>query len=196
MIITADEVGRSLKGTVALLNHRPEGLSAFDLSERGFWRSFVAVWLTLPAYIVSLALERMRLGLSDASEPLLGNFWIDLVVALAHVASFVALPVATIFVVRGMRLATRYAPFVIVTNWISVAGLLVLSVPAILLLAGWATPALATLFTLAFAVIVFRVQWFATRVTLGVSPGFATGIVMLGIILNGAIATIMRGVLS
>ena len=102
---------------------------------------------------------------------LLGNLWIDLVVALGHVASFVALPVAMIFVARGFRLTTRYVPFVIVTNWISVVGLLVLSVPAMLLLSGWATPALAGLFTLAFAVIVLRVQWFATKATLGVSPG-------------------------
>ena len=31
-----------------LLNRRAEGLRAFDMSERGFWRSFAAIWLTLP----------------------------------------------------------------------------------------------------------------------------------------------------
>ena len=61
------------------------------MSERGFWRSFAAIWLTLPAYIVSLAFERLRLGLLQPDRSLLDNVWVDLVVALGHVAGFVAL---------------------------------------------------------------------------------------------------------
>jgi hypothetical protein len=83
-------------------------------------------------------------------------------------------------------------PFVIVTNWISATGLLVLSVPAILLLAGWAPPELATLFTLAFALIVLRLQWFATKVTLGVSGALALTIVALGIFLNCGVGHLLR----
>ena len=63
MIVTADEVNRSFRGTLDLLNSRAEGLQSFDMSERGFWHSFAAIWLTLPAYVVSLAFERLRLGL-------------------------------------------------------------------------------------------------------------------------------------
>jgi len=196
MIVTADEVNRSFRGAVDLLNSRVEGLKAFDMSEEGFWRSFTAVWLTLPAYIVSVAFERLRLGLLQPDGNLLGNIWIDLVVALGHVASFVALPVAMIWIARGLRLTHRYVPFVIVTNWITVIGLLVLSVPAMLLLLGWATPALASIFSLAFMIIMVRVQWFATKTTLGV-PGFlALGIVMIGIILNSFIGAAMRSLLS
>src|SRR5689334_20038653 len=153
MIVTADEVNRSFKGTLDLLHSRAEGLKSFDMSEHGFWRSFAAIWLTLPAYIVSLAFERLRLGLLQPDRSLLGNLWIDLVVALGHVASFVALPLAMIWVARSFNLTKAYVPFVIVTNWITALGLLVLSVPAMLLLLGWATPALASIFSLAFAVI-------------------------------------------
>jgi len=64
-MVTADEVGRSLRGTVDLLNQRVEGLQAFDFSETSFWRSFSAVLLTLPAYVVSLSLERQRLLMSE-----------------------------------------------------------------------------------------------------------------------------------
>jgi hypothetical protein len=196
MIVTADEVNRSFRGTIDLLNSRVEGLEAFDMSERGFWRSFSAIWLTLPAYVVSLAFERLRLGLIQPDRSLLDSIWIDLVVALGHVAAFVALPVAMIWVTRAFRLTHRYVPFVIVTNWIAVIGLLVLSVPAMLLLLGWATPALASLFALAFSVIVLRLQWFATKATLGL-PGLAAfAVVLFGLGLNSFVGTAMRSLLA
>lgn len=196
MIVTADEVNRSFKGAIDLLNSRTEGLKAFNMSERGFWRSFTAIWLTMPAYIVALAFERARLGQLQPGSGLLDNVWVDLVVAFNHVASFVALPVAMIWIARRFRLTDRYVPFVIVTNWINVIGLLVMSLPAMLLLLGLATPALASLFSLAFAIILVRVQWFATKLTLGVESLPAFGIVLLGIVLNSLIGAAMRGLLA
>jgi hypothetical protein len=196
MIVTAEEVNRSFRGTLDLLNSRAEGLKAFDMSERGFWHSFAALWLTLPAYIVSLAFERLRLGLLQPDRSLLDNVWLDLVVAFGHVAGFLALPVAMIWIARWLRLEKAYVPFVIVTNWISVIGMMVLSVPAMLMLLGWAPPGLASLFSLAFAVIIVRLQWFATKSTLGLASLPALGIVVLGIVLNAFVGTAMRGLLG
>jgi hypothetical protein len=192
MIVTADEVHRSLRGTLDLLNRRVEGLRSFDMSERGFWRSFAAIWITLPAYVTSLALERMHLGILSADQPLFGSVSLNVGVALAHVAGFLALPIAMIWITRFLRLTDRYVPFVIVTNWVSAAGVLFLSVPAILLLAGWATPALSVLFTIAFGAIVLHLQWFATKATLGVSNGLALAIVGLGVWLNLLIDAVMH----
>lgn len=196
MIVTADEVNRSFKGTLDLLNSRSEGLKSFDMSERGFWRSFMAVWLTLPAYIVSLAFERLRLGILQPDRSLLDSIWLDLVVGLGHLAGFLALPLAMIWIARRFRLTQAYVPFVIVTNWISVIGLLVLSVPAMLLLLGWATPELASLFSLAFAVVILRLQWFATKTTLGLSNLPALGIVLFGILLNCGVGSLTRSLLG
>ena len=195
MIITAEEVNRSFRGTLELLHSRVEGLSAFDMSERGFWHSFAAILLTVPAYIVSLALERLRMGYRLPDTALLDNLWIDIVVGLGHVASFVALPLAMIWLSRSLGLTSRYVPFVVVTNWITVAAMLVLSFPALLLLVGWAPPALAGLFTLAFFVIVLRLQWFATKVSLGVPSILAFAIVSLGLVFNVFIDAAMRSVL-
>jgi hypothetical protein len=195
MIVTADEVNRSFKGTLDLLNSRSEGLKSFDMSERGFWRSFAAIWLTLPAYVISLAIERMRLG-AVPNGSLLDNLWVDAVVALGHVGGYIALPLAMIFIARSFGLTARYVPFVIVTNWISVIALLVLSLPAMLLLLGWATPSLASLFSLAFAVILVRIQWFATKETLGLSSLPALAIVFFGILLNFGVGSLTRGLLG
>jgi hypothetical protein len=196
MIVTADEVNRSFKGTIDLLNSRTEGLKSFDMSEHGFWRSFAAIWLTLPAYIVSVAFERLRLGLLQPNHHLLDNLWLDLVVALGHVMSFVALPVAMIWIARAFRLTGSYVPFVIVTNWITVIGQLALALPAMLLLVGWATPALASIFTLAFVVVILRLQWFGTKAALGLSSLPAFAIVLLGIVLNSLIGGVTRGLIG
>ncbi|WP_112662852.1 hypothetical protein [Microvirga flavescens] len=196
MILSADEVNRSLKGAVDLLHSRTEGLKAFDMSERGFWRSFAAIWLALPAYVVSIAMERLRLGLLLPDRALFGSIWLDVAVALGFAASFLALPLAMIWLSRKLRRTDRYVPFVIVTNWISVMALLALSVPALLLVIGWATPALACLFSVAFAIIFARLQWFATRATLGVSSGLAFCIVLLGLMLNLAIGEIMQSLIG
>ena len=187
MIVTADEVSRSLRGAAELMNRRVEGLKSFDMSEEGFWRSFGALWLTLPALIVFVALERRRLGL-DGGGLVLAADWLTVTVVCGHLASFLALPVAMIWGTRRLGVQSRYVPFVIVSNWLLALGTIALSVPAILLLVGWATPSLARCFALAFAVIIWRVQWFATKVTLGVSGGLAAAVVGLGIALYGLIA--------
>lgn len=192
MILTADEVSRSFRGTMALLNRRIEGLDAFDMSEAGFWRSFRAIWLTLPAFVVTLALERQRLGLATDGGGLFDVSRLTLAVAAGHVGSFLALPLAMIPVARRLGLEGGYAPFVIVTNWIAAAGSILLSLPSILLLVGWATPGLFGLFTAAFAAIVLRAHWFAAKATLRVSGSRAAVIVAFGLALDLAIGRLVE----
>lgn len=164
-MISADECGRSLRGTAALLSRRAEGLAAFDLSEAGFWRSFGAILLTLPAYVVELALERHQLGLPTGSL-LFSDAGLALRVGLEHVASFVAMPLAMIVVARRAGWSDRYVPFVVVTNWIGVFGSFVFALPGLLYLLGLETAALTGLFTMAVAAVLLQLNWFATKVTL------------------------------
>ena len=188
MIVTADEVARSLRGTMALLNRQAEGLKLFDISERGFWRSFGALCISLPAFIVGLAFERHRLGLLEPGAPILDASWLALVVGAGYVGSFLALPAVMIVVVRRLDLGERYVPFVVVINWAFAVALMIISVPAALFVLGWATPSLAVLYTIAASVIVARLLWFATKASLGVSGGLAAGIVVLALGLNILIA--------
>src|SRR6478735_5509640 len=63
MLITADEIARSLSGSLKLLNRDEEGLKAFEISIPAFWRSFGAILLTAPAFVVALADGRVEQGL-------------------------------------------------------------------------------------------------------------------------------------
>jgi hypothetical protein len=190
-MVTADEVGRSLRGTVDLLNQRIDGLRAFDFSEASFWRSFQAICLTLPAYEVTLAFEHRRLAFAHPSAPP-DDITLALVVGLGHVADYLALPLAMIVVARRLGLGHRYVPFAVVTNWVTALGTTVMALPAALLLIGWATPGLARLFTLGFAVILLRLQWFGTKATLGLDGLSSALVVVLGVGLDFVIACAMR----
>ncbi len=186
MIVTADDVSRSLRGAAELLARRREGVALFDLSEAGFWRSFGAIWLTLPALVVALALEHRRLG-HGPGESLLADPALAGLVAFAHVAGFLALPLAMIGICRRLGLGRAYVPFVVVTNWLSALAALVLAVPGLLVLVGWATPGLALLYFLAFGAVVAHLMWFGARATLGVSAGLAAAVVGLDVALRAAL---------
>src|SRR3954453_2801168 len=187
MLVSADEVARSLRGTAALLNRRAEGLNSFDMSEKGFWHSFGAIWLSLPAFVVGLAFERYRLSLPGAS--ILDASWLTLVAGAGYVTSFLALPAAMIVIARRLGLGERYVPFVVVINWALAVALTIISVPAALLVIGWATPSLATLYAAPAGVILLRLLWFATKASLGVSGGLAAGIGVLALALKTLIAS-------
>lgn len=186
MIVGADEVGRSLRGTADFLNRRPEGLAAFDVSEAGFRRSFGAIALTLPALVAGLALERWRLGMAPGR--LLDPDGVALALGLGDVALFLAVPLAMIPLARRLGWDRAYVPFVVATNWWLAVALDVLALPAGLLVLGLATPALAVLYAAAFAVVLARVHWFAARVTLGLGSAGALALTLGAAVLLALVA--------
>ncbi|TNC15083.1 hypothetical protein FF100_05830 [Methylobacterium terricola] len=172
MFVSADDVIRSLRGTAGLIGRRPDALRHFDVSERGFWRSFGAVWLTAPAATVALALER-----GTGTAP----FQLDHVTAsvlAGIVAGFLAVPVAMIAVLRRLGRTRAYVPFVVVTNWCLAAGLAALALPGCLLLLGFATPGIAAIEAGAFAIVMLWLHGRAARAILGL-PGPAAALITL-----------------
>ena len=191
-MVTADDVGRSLRGAAGLLNRQHDALGFFDTSLAGFVRSFWAIALTLPAFVVSLALQRRALQLDVTRGALFDDHGLAVLVACGHLASFVALPVAMLFVALRHDLGDRYVPFVVATNWVAVFGSFLLAVPGVLYLAGLETEALTRLFTLGFAAIVIHAQWFAAKITLRTGAGLAAAVTLMGVLLQGAVTVLVQ----
>lgn len=183
-MVSAEDVGRSLRGAAGLLNRQQEAVGAFDTSLQGFVRSFSAVALTAPAFVVALALQRRTLGLDVTRHALFDDAGLVLLVGAGHLASFVALPVAMAVLARRLALGARFVPFVVATNWVGVFGSYLLAVPGALYLAGWETEALTRLFTVGFAAIVLHAQWFAAKVTLRSGTLLAAAVTGLGLLLD------------
>ena len=56
-MLERDEIARSLTGAWELFLDRPDAMRRFDISMTGFWRSFRAIVLVLPAYLVTSLAE-------------------------------------------------------------------------------------------------------------------------------------------
>ena len=195
-MVTVEEVGRSLRGAAALVSRRPDALDAFDVSAAGFARSFAAFGFTVPAFVVTLALERRTLGLSIEGLAVFDQVPLVIAVGLGHLVSLAALQFTMMFVLRGGPFASRYAAFAVATNWVAAFGSIVLALPSALFLMGLEPHGLAALLTLAFGAIVLEAQWFATKITLGVRSGIAAQVVVLGLALQIVIYGLLRGLIA
>ena len=192
-MVTVQEVGRSLRGAAALVSRQPDALAAFDISPRGLTQSVTAFFMTIPAFVVAVALERRAMGLPVHGFAMFDHVRLLAQVGLAHLGSLAALQLAMMYVLRGGGLTARYVPFAIATNWIAVFGSLALALPAALFLMGLEPQGLVALLMMAFGAIVIEAQWFATKMTLGVRAGTAAAIVLLGLSLQVVIYGLLRG---
>ncbi len=194
-MLSADEVGRSLSGSMQLLNRDADGLYRFPVSVEAFWRSFGAVVLTAPAFVTALAADRLRLGLPLEQGLFADAGLVTVRLVLAGMA-WIAFPILMIAVVRRLNLGHRYVRFVIAYNWSAVFASAILAFPTAMYVTGMASYALSTLFVVAFAVIVFRRRWFLAKAALGVSGSLAAMIAAADLALYGAFAALASATVS
>lgn len=166
MLVAADEVARSLEGSWALLQRDATGLRAFDSSAAGVRRSFSALLVSLPAFVVVLAAERARLGLLEPGTGLFDDPGLVIRLGLFFIAAW-ALPLGVIGLASWNAAARARATFVVACNWSGVLAALFAALPAFLLARDLATPALAGVYLAAFVCVVGHLRWFLARVALG-----------------------------
>ncbi|MHB2166673.1 hypothetical protein [Alsobacter sp. R-9] len=171
-MLTSDEVARHLSGSLKLLNQDTHGLDRFNVSLEAFWHSFLAVFLTAPAFVAVLASDRVRLGL-PLQEGLFHDPELVLVRLIAAGAAWVAFPLLMILVVRALGLGHRYVGYIIVYNWSAVVTTTAFAIPAAAYALGFIPSGVVILFGIGFSIVVFHYRWFMTRAALGVSGGLA-----------------------
>ena len=191
MILTADEVVRSLKGSWRLIRREREGLSAFDASVEGFWRSFAAVILAMPAFIIILADQELRAG-RFVPGGLFDDVWFVAREAAVFVAPWILFPLLMAGFVRVMGLERRYVGYIVIYNWSGVVAAAIFAVPALLHVLGMATGALAAFYTLAFSIILVQYRWFFACAALGLSWDLAAAVVAVDFLVAVAAGSIIR----
>lgn len=185
-MLRAAEVERSLAASWRLMRHETDSLSEFDRSIEGYWRSFLALALILPAFVVHMAGDwhMMRAaGILEGVE--LARFLSTQSAGLLVV--WLGWPLAALGLVRLLGVEGRYLAYVTAYNWSSVLAAAILAAPMALYLMGWALPSHAFVFTLAFGAIVIHFRWFLARCTLGVSSGVAAIIATADVALTLAV---------
>ena len=173
------ELQLALTGCLRLARGDRGGLSCFDRSLDGFWRSFRAAVICYPLYLVLLA---MRVSVAEWQTS--GGWRIVTVETIGYVVAWVAFPLLMLNVVRWIGREHRFFEFMVPYNWCQVpqSALFVLvgleSASGILSIqASQAIDIVAALATLVY-------EWFIARVALDTTGLVAVFVVLVDLVLG------------
>lgn len=172
MRLAADDVTRSLRASWRLMSEGPQALAELDLTRDGFWRSFLAFALMLPASIALLAAMRVLAGLSNTAG-LFGSTSLVAAVIGMQFLTILAVPAVLLGLAPRLARAPRFTGFVIAWNWAGIVSASLMAVPAAVFAIGWSPVPLAILQALAFGLIVLRLRYCVARATFGTANGIA-----------------------
>ncbi|MDP6564246.1 MAG: hypothetical protein QF578_05420 [Alphaproteobacteria bacterium] len=130
------EMFRSVYGAWRIACFDPAAMSHFNLSIDGFWRSFAAMGVVVPFYLIFILLT---FGEGPAPEPLPALEWYVVVKLLAFTLSWLAFPLVMVPVSRLLDLTSTYVSYIIAWNWSSVLEMAVV-LPAVFLYVSGALP--------------------------------------------------------
>ena len=173
------ELQLALTGCLRLARGDRGGLSCFDRSLDGFWRSFRAAVICYPLYLVLLA---MRVSVAEWQTS--GGWRIVMAETIGYVVAWVAFPLLMLNVVRWIGREHRFFEFMVPYNWCQVpqSALFVLvgleSASGILSIqASQAIDIVAALATLVY-------EWFIARVALDTTGLIAVFVVLVDLVLG------------
>ena len=187
MAARTTEVAAALQGAIRLAQLDPGGLSLFERTLGGFWRSFFAAVMVAPVRIAVLVLTGEVPAATSVPRAIV-------VETISYAIGWLVYPFAMLLVVDLLKRRERYFDYLVPYNWANVpaAGLFLL-VAAI----GSLLP--VSLYNLLSLVAFFSVliyQWFIARVGLLVSATTAVALVLLDLVLYLATARVTQHLLA
>ena len=170
----AEDIHRHLSGAWRMMTGRRDGLRLLDLSLDGFWNSFFAIVVALPAMLASWVPMAGELAGPDASFGLRLSMLTRL--AIVDVGAWVLPLVALAAVVSPAGIRDRFVHFVVANNWASaIFAWMTLPVSLIRLFMPAATDLAASLSLLVF-IATLVLYWRLTDAALDKGPGPATAL--------------------
>jgi hypothetical protein len=170
------EIAGGIYGAWRLARRDPAGLGWFDASERGFWHSFWAAALLLPAFLTMLVLDGVFQD--GVARPLV-------VQLIAYVLRWTAFPLAMAHIAVNLDRGQHYIRYIVAYNWSSVIQMALFLPIAVL---GHLFPGGGfAMLNLMVVVVLLAYQAYVAHVCLEVGLGTAVGVVMLDLALDGLI---------
>lgn len=187
-MLDRDEVARSLSGAWRLFLDRDDAMRFFDASLDGFWRSFTAIFLLIPAYALT-ALAEYRVIRSDAiADEGFSNAAFVFDKAFALGLDWIALPIILAVLARPLAITRTYAAFIVARNWCAVIAVAPFGLIGLLFGLDVLGVDAANFLSLAALIVVLRYNFLIARRALGAATGFAIGIVVLDLVVSLSIA--------
>jgi hypothetical protein len=173
------EVRLALAGALQLARGDRRGLSCFDRSLEGFWRSFRAAAIAYPLYLVLLTM-RVTVAESESS----GGLWIVSVETIAYVTAWVAFPLAMMTVTRWIDRAQHFFDFMVPYNWSQVPQTALFVLIGLESESGVLSAPAAQAIEVAAAIAVLVYEWYIARVALHTTASAAAFIVFVDLVLG------------
>jgi len=181
------EIIRALTASVRLVGGDARGHRLFDHSFEGFLRSFSAIVLIAPIYVLTTRAELVMaatLG-REVSEADVDFYFLRLLVLAVE---WFAYPIAMIPLARMLMLGQRYVPYIVAYNWTSVLIAIAFLPPSLLFTLGIIPAGFAQFLFLLAVVWAFYFRYSIARTALETGAPIAVGLVvfdfLLGILIN------------
>ena len=173
------EVQLALTGCLRLARGDRGGLSCFDRSLDGFWRSFRAAVISYPLYLVLLA---MRVSVAEWQQS--GGWRIVTVETIGYVIAWVAFPLLMLNVVRWIGRAHRFFDFMVPYNWCQVPQSALFVLVGLESASGMLGTQVSEAIDIIAALATLVYEWFIARVALDTTAAAAAFVVLLDLVLG------------
>lgn len=165
----------SLSAAWKLIQGNPRSMDYFDLSSDGFWKSFWAIALIIPIFMIKL--------LNDSDKGMMQPY----VSILIYVIT--ALPVTAIvmhYFTRFMKIGDNYSSMIIAYNWLSALNVNIVMIMSMLLLQFLPESQMVGFINLILS-FYFKIYvvWFMFKISLQISGWLAIGVIIFESIFNG-----------
>jgi hypothetical protein len=185
-MLSAGEVVASLYGAWRLAHLDRQGLSFFNDSPQGAWRSFFAAAIVAPLFAVMLMVTRSEHASVDPLR-------YALVESITYVISWVAYPVVVEWLSRAMGCRDNFESYLVAYNWSMVLQNALILPVTILAALDVLPPEIGRYLWFAIFLVVLVYFWFIARTALKVSPATAAGLVTLDILLSALLDVVSAG---
>ena len=187
-----DEIARSLTGAWRVFLDKPDAQRFFDLSVNGFWRSFRAIVLMLPAYGLAAAGEYQ--ALVAAPNPDFSDAGFVLAKMLAAGLDWITFPILLALVAEPLGITRSYTAFIIARNWGAVLASAPFALIDLLYLFGIFSQDVTNIASLIFLIVQLRYNYLIASRALGVGIGLAVGIVVADFAVSVMIMATVSGI--
>jgi hypothetical protein len=174
------EVLGALYGAYRLAWFDASGMTYFNLTVEGFWRSFFAAVLVAPAYAILVGLQ-LSTGTEDFNIAL-----VFLSEGIGYVLAWCAFPIVALLLTRMLGLDRNYVALIVAHNWSAVPQ--TAAFVAVVLLGAILPEALSTLLVTLTTGAILVYQWFVIRTALQSSGGIALMLLLVDLVVTSLIS--------
>lgn len=169
-----EAVQSSLLGAWRLMMGKADGLRLLDLSADGFWNSFYAIVLALPALAMNwVPVATDTLGADASAAAKLGYV---LRLAVVDLGSWVLPLLALALASSAIGVRDRFVHYVVATNWATVPMVWIMLPPSLMAIFVPQSGDFVSIIALVLFVVTMVLTWRVTNAAIGKGPAVGTGV--------------------